>query len=85
MHSANLADLKRQDVAEEPEASPSPTEDRPRQRRPARRVIHVTEVSSASESETEEVEVKLPKKKKPDKTPEQLLYERTTQKLFAYE
>ena len=42
----------------------------------------MTEVSSASESETEEVEVK---KKKPDKTPEQLLYERTTQKLFAYE
>ena len=27
----------------------------------------------------------LPKKKKQVKTPEQLLYERTTQKLFAYE
>ena len=71
-------------VTEEPQedADEAPP---PRKRKPARRVVHVTEVSSASESETEEVEVRLPRPKKEKKTAEQLQYERAVNKLFTYE
>ena len=68
------------EVAEEEQVAEAP-----RKRKPARRVVHVTEVSSASESETEEVEVRLPKPRREKKSAEQIAYERSVQKLFHFE
>ena len=68
-----------EEVEEEEVARPPP-----RKRKPARRVVHVTEVSSASGSETEEVEVRLPRKRK-TKTAEEVAYERAANKMFNYD
>ena len=64
--------------ASEADSEADPVEKAPKRRKkPARRVIHVTEASSGSE---EEVEVKLPRARK---SPHEVLLERTMEKMFS--
>ena len=54
-----------------------------KKRKPAKRVIHVTEISSGSETEEDdEVEVRIPNKKL---TKEEMNYERAKSKVFSYD
>lgn len=56
--------------------------EKPRKRKPARRVI-VTEASSGSETE-EEVEVQLPRQRRP-RSAEEISYQRAMSKMFEYQ
>jgi len=63
------------------EENPEKIREKPRKRKPARRVI-VTEASSGSETE-EEVEVQLPRQRRP-RSAEEITYQRAMSKMFDY-
>ena len=71
--------MKVEDEDEDEEVDEKPKE-RKVKKKPAKRVIHVTEISSGEETE-EEVEVRIPKKKL---TNEELLFQRSMEKMFRY-
>ena len=67
---------------EEENPESSKIREKPRKKKPARRVV-VTEASSGSETE-EEVEVQLPRQRRP-RSAEQIAYQRSMSKMFEYQ